>query len=162
MLIVSSFYLGWGSAPLKTTSDCVSGLYLYLSENWELGDSAVWWISSLNCYQFPGPAAILCVYISTFPNHPLLSQPFETQGRPGRLKQKAFTSKDRDIGLVYRFSFLFLNKQILTTTRKYRYRFQCGIASVQQVWVTESYLVITWPQKGIPKQGHSTLLCNFT
>ena len=133
MLVVSSFYLGWDSAPLKTTSECVSGLYLYLSENWELGDSAVWWIYSLNCYQFPGPTAILCFCISTFPNHQLLCQPFETQGRPGRRKQKPFTSKDGDAGLVYRFSFLFLNKRILTTTKKYHYHFQCGIASVQQV-----------------------------
>ena len=133
MLVVSSFYLGWGSAPLKTTSECVSGLYLYLSGNWDFSVSALWQNYSLNCYQFPSSPAILCVCVSTFPNHQLLSQPFETQGRPGRLKQKPITSKDRDTGHVYKFGFLFLNKRILTTTKKYHYHFQCGIASTQQV-----------------------------
>ena len=45
-----------------------------------------------------------------------MSQPFETQGRLGRLKQKPFTSKDKAEGLVYGFnhpppqlSLIFLN-----------------------------------------------------
>ena len=76
----------------------MSGLYLYLSGNYEFSGSAVWSISSLNCYQFPSPTAILCFYIVTFPNHYLLSQSFETQWRPGRLKQKPFPSKDRGTG----------------------------------------------------------------
>ena len=35
---------------MKPTYECVSGLYLYLSRNWDFGDSAMWLIYSLNCY----------------------------------------------------------------------------------------------------------------
>ena len=82
--------------PAKTTQECVSDFYLYLSGNWEFSDSAAWLVYSLNCFQFPSLRAILYFYIITFPNHYFLSQPLETQGRPGRLKQKRFSSKDRD------------------------------------------------------------------
>ena len=82
----------WGGKK-KTVQE--SGLYLYLSGNCEFSGSAVWQISNLNCYQFPSPTAILCSYIFTFPNHYLLSQAFESQRKPGRLKQKPFPSKDR-------------------------------------------------------------------
>ena len=58
-------------------------------------DSAMWLVYNLNCFQFPSLRAILYFYIFTSPNHYFLSQPLETHGRPGRLKQKRFTSKDR-------------------------------------------------------------------
>ena len=58
-----------GLLPVKTTQECVSDLYLYLSGNWEFSDSAMWLVYSLNCYQFPGPTAILCLYTFAFPNH---------------------------------------------------------------------------------------------
>ena len=43
--------------------------------------------------------------IIIFPNHLPSSQPFETEGRPGRLKEKAFTSKHKDLGAGTWFQF---------------------------------------------------------
>ena len=40
-----------GKKKKKTVQE--SGLYLYLSGNWEFGDSAMWQNYSLNCSQFP-------------------------------------------------------------------------------------------------------------
>ena len=80
VLVVSSFQLERDLLPIKTTQECVSSLYLYLSGNWEFGGgSAMWQNYSLNCYQFPSPTALLCFYIFTFPNHHLLSQHFTSK-----------------------------------------------------------------------------------
>ena len=65
--------------------------YLYLSGNWVFSDS-MWQVYSLNCFQFPNPPAFLCFNIFLFPNSLFLNHPSETHWRPGRLKQKAFTS----------------------------------------------------------------------
>lgn len=42
-------------------------------------------VSGLNCQQLPVPTAVLG-FSSAFPNHYVLSQPFENQGRPRRQK----------------------------------------------------------------------------
>ena len=63
----SAVFIWWGSASYKNNLECVSGLYLYLSGNWEFGDSATSQIYSLNCYQFSSPRAILCFYTSYLP-----------------------------------------------------------------------------------------------
>ena len=63
------FSSGWGSASCKNNLECVSGLYLCLSGNWEYDDSMIWQNYRLNYYQFPSPTALLCFYIFTFPNH---------------------------------------------------------------------------------------------
>ena len=71
------FLSGGGSASHKNNLGVlVSGLYLYLSGNSEFGDSAIWQIYSLNCYQLPSPAAVLCLYIFMFPNYYPLSLHF--------------------------------------------------------------------------------------
>ena len=41
MFLCQQFSSGGGLLPIKTTYECVSGLYLYLSGNWELGDSGM-------------------------------------------------------------------------------------------------------------------------
>ena len=41
--------------------------------------------------------------VTIFSNHELLGQPFETEGRPGRLKEKSFTSKHKDSGAGTQF-----------------------------------------------------------
>ena len=103
------FSSGGSLLHIKTTQECVSGLYLYLSGNCVFSDS-MWQICSLSCYQCSSPTAILDFYIFTFPNCKLLSQPFQTQQRPGRLKP--FTSKVRDTGVCIRLQFsLFFDTQ---------------------------------------------------
>ena len=67
VLIGSSFQLEGDLLPIKTTQECLSGLYLYLAGNWEFSDSAMWQKYSLNCYQFPSPTAIF-FYTFIFPN----------------------------------------------------------------------------------------------
>ena len=62
------FSSGGGLLPISAIQECVSGVYLYLSENWEFSDSAMWQNYSLNYYQFPRPTAILCFHIFTFTN----------------------------------------------------------------------------------------------
>ena len=59
--------------------------YLYLSGSWKFGDYSIQLAYNLNCYWFPQPTATICFYIFPFPKNELLSHPFETQGRPGRL-----------------------------------------------------------------------------
>ena len=39
VLEVISFHLVGGLLPVKTSQECVSDLYLYLSGNWEFSDS---------------------------------------------------------------------------------------------------------------------------
>ena len=68
----SIVFIWWRSAYIKTTWECVSGLYLYLSGNCEFGESPFWQIYTtdlyLNCYQFPSSMVNLCFHIFTFPN----------------------------------------------------------------------------------------------
>ena len=96
--------IGWHQGEVYSISNLLvstslgSELYLYLSGNWDFGDSAMWLVYRLNCYQFPRQTAILCFYIFTFPKHKFLSKPFETQGKPRRLKQKAFYFKGQGHG----------------------------------------------------------------
>ena len=52
--------------PVKTTWACMSGLYLYLLGNLELGNS-MWRNYSLNCYQFHSSTAIPWFHIFAFP-----------------------------------------------------------------------------------------------
>ena len=54
-------------------------------------------------FQFPSPTALLCFYIFTFLIVNSWVRLFETQGRPGRLKRKTFTSKDREAGACIQF-----------------------------------------------------------
>ena len=86
LLVVSSFHLEGSLLPVKTTEQYVSGLYLYLSGNWEFDDSVMRQKYCLNFYKFCNPTANLGFLgnIFTFPNHYLLSQ--------------HFTSKDQDTG----------------------------------------------------------------
>ena len=72
--------------------------YLYLSGSWKFGDYSIQLAYNLNCYWFPQPTATICFYIFPFPKNELLSHPFETQGRPGRLERKPFTSNNRGTG----------------------------------------------------------------
>ena len=58
----------------------VSGLYLYLSGNWEISDSAVWQSYRLQCYQFHSPASTRCFYLFTFPDRYVLGQRFALKG----------------------------------------------------------------------------------
>ena len=71
-LLRLAVFVWCGSASYKTTQECVSGLYLYLLGNWEFGDSAMWLVYNLNCYQlvcfFP-QKSILCFYLFIFHNH---------------------------------------------------------------------------------------------
>ena len=41
------FSSGGGLPPVKTTQECVSGLHLYPSGNWEFGDFAMWLVYSV-------------------------------------------------------------------------------------------------------------------
>ena len=75
-------------------------IYLYLSGNREISDSATWLVYSLNCYHFPWPTNILCFYIFTFPNQELLSQPCWDSGEAWENEAKTFASKDKDTGPV--------------------------------------------------------------
>ena len=68
MLAVSSFCLVGGLLLIKQLRN-VCQAFIFLLGNWEYRDSAVLQVYSLNCYQFPGPRAVLHFYIFTFPNH---------------------------------------------------------------------------------------------
>ena len=69
MLLWSVVFIWRCLLPVKTTEECVVGLYSNLSDNWEFGESAMWQNYSLNCYQFPRPTVILCSCPFTFSYH---------------------------------------------------------------------------------------------
>ena len=52
----------------------MSGLCLYLSEDLEFSDSAIWQNYNLICYQFPSPTTSVCFCIFLFPDDWLLSR----------------------------------------------------------------------------------------
>ena len=56
-------------ASCKNNLECMSGLYLPLSGNWEFSDSVMWQNPSLHFYQSPSLTTILCFYTFTFPSH---------------------------------------------------------------------------------------------
>ena len=91
------FSSGGDLLPIKTTWECVSPLPVSFRDLMILPCGPF----ILNCYQFPSPTGILYFYIFTFL---IISSEaaLETQ-RPGSLKEKTFTSKDRDTGVYYRF-----------------------------------------------------------
>ena len=110
MLAVSSFCLVGGLLLIKQLRN-VCQAFIFLLGNWEYSDSAVLQVYSLNCYQFPGPTAILCFYVFTFLNHYLWSRPFGDLGKTRRLKQKPFTSEDegqRNLCMISKARHLYL------------------------------------------------------
>ena len=69
-VLVLAVFIWCGSASYKTSQECVSVFYLYLLGNREFGDSAMWLVYNLNCYQ---SGVFLCVcspkqlfFVSTF------------------------------------------------------------------------------------------------
>ena len=65
-MLVVAVSIWWGSATCRNyLGMCVMSLSVF-SRDCEFGGCAMWLVYSLNCSQFPSPAAILFSYVFTF------------------------------------------------------------------------------------------------